>query len=68
MRPEINTLIPGVHNPSPFGASPGMMSTKKSMVGGMSHMPLTTRYETNKSMYNYRPQHNNTYRGKNQFL
>lgn len=37
---------------------------KGSLAGSIGHMPLTTRYEANKSTYKYQPQYNNTYRGR----
>ena len=54
-QPTIYSMVPGINNIQYQGRSPDA-STKKSIIGDIAEMPLTTRYDAMKNVYPYRPQ------------
>ena len=48
-------MVPGINNIQYQGRSPEV-STKKSIIGDIAEMPLTTRYDAQKNTYPYKPQ------------
>lgn len=54
-QPQIYSMVPGINNIQYQGHNTDV-STKRSIIGDLAEMPLTARYDANKSAYPYRPQ------------
>ena len=61
-KPQINSLVPGINNINSVGGPIGL--SRKSMPGEIAQLPLTTRYDANKSVHRYMPHYDSTLSSK----